>query len=333
MQNKEVAALRDAYARHFPIGAAVSPETLDRHPDLIARQFSSLTAENVMKFEEIHPAEGAYRFEPADKIVKFAEDHRMKLRGHTLVWHNQTPDWVFEGADRSLLIQRLEEHIATVVGRYKGKIHAWDVVNEAITDQGSEPLRDTQWLKIIGKDYISLAFHLARKTDPDAVLFYNDYNTENREKRQKIFNLVKELKESGTPIDAVGLQGHWSVEGPPVEEIENSIVQFASLGVKVQITELDLSFYRENDDEIRYTEPPQELLESQAKRYREIFEMFLRHKDAVTGVTFWGVTDDGSWLNHFPVRHRKNWPLLFDENGEPKSAFRGIVSASESVRK
>jgi len=224
----------------------------------------------------------------------------------------------------------MRAHIETVVSRYKGKIYAWDVVNEAVSDQRGERLRPSKWLDIIGEDFIAKAFEFAHAADPTALLFYNDYNESVPEKREKIYDLVRSLKEQGVPIHGIGLQAHWNLEQPSIDEIREAIERYASLGMKLHITELDVSVFRFEDRRTDLTEPPEELLVRQADRYRQFFRLFKEYSDSIQSVTFWGAADDYTWLDHFPVRGRKNWPLLFDEKHRPKQSFRSVMDAARS---
>ncbi len=329
--------LKDYYKDYFPIGVAVHPRMLDagEEANLILTHFNSMTAENAMKMGPIHPEENRYNWESADKIAEFTVKNGLKLRGHTLCWHNQTPNWFFTDAEgkqvsKEILIARLKKHIFDVVNRYKGAIYAWDVVNEAVPDGGTEIYRKTKFYEIIGEEYIELAFRYAHEADPNAQLFYNDYNTEDKVKREKIYQLVKGLVEKGVPIHGVGLQGHWSLYEPTAQELEESITKFASLGLKVQITELDVSVYpkehasreRKETDKAEFTP---EMNDKQAAHYKMLFEIFRKHKDKITGITFWNLSDRYSWLDNFPVRGRKDFPLLFDQNHQPKKAFWEVV--------
>ena len=330
--------LKDYYKNYFPIGVAVNPRMMQPGPDadFIVAQFSSMTPENAMKMGPIHPEENRYNWRDADAIADFARQHNLKLRGHTLCWHNQTPRWFFTDStgkqvSREVLLARLKQHITDVVGRYKGRIYAWDVVNEAVPDDGNDIYRKSRFYEIIGEDYIEKAFEYAHEADPAAQLFYNDYNTENASKRERIYQLVKKLKDKGVPINGVGLQGHWSIYEPTAQELEASITKFASLGLKVQITELDVSVYpkeharreRKDTDKSEFTP---EMNDKQAAHYKMLFDVFRKHKDNITGVTFWNLSDKSSWLDNFPVPGRKDFPLLFDQNGQPKKAFRGVVT-------
>lgn len=326
----EIPSLQKVYEKYFNIGAAVNLRTIDTQKELLAKQFNSITAENDMKFEELQPVEGQFTFEKADKLAAFAHGSGLKMRGHTLVWHNQTPEWVFQDAHgeeitRDQLLQRMKDHITTVMQRYKGQIYCWDVVNEAVTDEGPELYRKTNWLEIIGTDYIEKAFEYAHEADPDALLFYNDYNESNPEKREKIYQLVKSLVEKGVPIHGVGLQAHWNLENPGIEEIRSAIERYASLGLQLQLTELDVSVFQFDDGRTDLTEPTTEISEKQAERYQQLFQLLRDHRDIITAVTFWGAADDYTWLNDFPVKGRKNWPFLFDENHAPKESFWKVI--------
>jgi len=328
-----VPELRDVFAGYFRIGAAVNPRTLVSSADLLARHFNCITAENEMKFERIHPHEETYAFEDADRLAGFAREHGMKMRGHTLVWHNQTPDWLFEKpggglADKALLYARLKAHIDTVVGRYKSDVFCWDVVNEAVADEGSELLRESKWLRIAGEEFIAKAFEFAHDADPDALLFYNDYNESHPAKREKIVTLVRSLKARGVPIHGVGLQAHWQLRSPPADDIRAAIERYASLGLKLHITELDVSVFEWDDRRADLKSPTAEMMELQERRYEQIFRIFREYSDVIECVTFWGVADDYTWLDHFPVRGRKNWPFLFDERHQPKPSFWKVVNGA-----
>lgn len=328
--NIQIPSLHERYSGLFDIGAAVNLTTIQTQKELLAKHYNSLTAENDMKFERLHPAEDTYDWRAADRIAAFAREHGMKLRGHTLVWHNQTPDWVFESrdgqpADRDTLLARMKTHIDVAVGRYKGQIYGWDVVNEAIEDQGETWLRKTKWLDLIGESYIANAFRFAHEADPSAVLFYNDYNECNPEKRDKIIRLLQTLKEQEVPVHGIGLQGHWNLNGPTLAEIREAIERYAALGLQLQVTELDISVFDFDDGRQDLKQPTDELLERQAERYEQIFALFREYQDAITAVTFWGAADDYTWLDYFPVKNRKNWPLVFDEQHKPKPAFWSIA--------
>ncbi len=344
------ATLRDAYADAFLIGVALNRAVVSgmnaRGAEVAARQFSALTAENDMKWQSIHPNPERYEFRGADAYVEFGEKHKMAVIGHTLVWHSQTPAWVFQGengqpATREVLLKRMREHILTVVGHFKGKIKGWDVVNEAIADGGPAGLRDSPWRRIIGDDFIEQAFRFAHEADPKAELYYNDYGLEDNRKRGHAITLLRGLIQRGVPITGVGTQGHYHLNGPPVAAVEQTIKDFEELGLKVMVTELDVDVLpargptgnadisrREQGGSALNPYPnglPDDMQEKLAKRYGELFEVFLRHRKSLTRVTFWGLDDGNSWLNGFPIRGRTNYPLLIDRKLAPKPAFTAVL--------
>jgi len=288
-----------------------------------------------MKMGPIHPRENRYNWRDADSIVSFAVRNKLKVRGHTLCWHAQTPSWLFtdsagNNVSKEVLLQRLKSHILAVAGRYKGKVYAWDVVNEVIAD-GNDFIRKSKWTEIAGEEFIAKAFEYAHEADPNAVLFYNDYNTEIASKREKIYRLLKGLKEKGVPVQGVGLQAHWSVSSPSREELEESITKFASLGLQIQFTELDISVYagRQGGQLIQNQQRQQqesqftsEMEQKQLEKYKMVFDVFRKHRKHITGVTFWNVSDKYSWLDG---RGRKNFPLLFDQNLQRKKAYAEVV--------
>ena len=328
--------LKDYYKSYFPIGVAVSPNSLKGESGkFIISQFNSITAENAMKMGPIHPTQNRFFWLDADSIVDFGVKNNIKVRGHALCWHEQTPNWIFKNIDgtevsKDSLLNRLKVHINTVVKRYKGKIYAWDVVNEAIGDDNTQLLRNSDWYRICGEDFIIKAFEYAHEADPEAKLFYNDYNTERPEKRERIYKLLKKLVKAGVPINGVGLQGHWSIYEPSEKELAASIKKFASLGLDVQITEMDVSVYKW-EKEKRDLKPGEqqtytaELEKLQTEKYASLFKTLRKYKKNITGVTFWNVSDKYTWLDQYPVKGRKNYPLLFDTNFQPKKAFWEVV--------
>jgi endo-1,4-beta-xylanase len=332
-----VKGLKNYYKNYFPIGASVMPSNLKGDEgELILQQFNSLTPENSMKMAPIHPAENRYNWTDADSIAEFAQRNGLKLRGHTLCWHNQTPPWFFKDSagntvTKEVVLQRLKDHITAVVSRYKGKIYAWDVVNEAVSDKPGEYLRPSPWYQVCGEEYIAKAFEYAHAADPNAVLFYNDYNEINASKREKIYKLVKSLKDAGVPIGGVGLQGHWAINEPSRDQLDSTIKKFADLGLKIQITELDISVYpkehnaRERKPEDADTAFNAEKENKQIEEYKMCFELFRKYRNVISGVTFWNVSDRHSWLDNFPVRGRKDHPLLFDKDLKPKKVFWEVV--------
>jgi endo-1,4-beta-xylanase len=333
----ESKGLKDYYKKYFPIGVAVGPRDLSgAEAGLIIDQFNSITPENAMKMGPIHPKENFYYWKDADSIVNFAQQNGLRVRGHNLCWHNQTPGWLFKDSagnnvTKQVLLKRLKDHITTVVNRYKGKIYAWDVVNEAISDSKDEYLRNSMWYQICGEEYIARAFEYAHEADPNAILFYNDYNEINAVKREKIYKLVKGLKDAGVPINGVGLQGHSAIIEPSKNQLDSTIKRFADLGVQVQITELDISVYpkehnaRERRPEDADTAFTNEKENKQVEIYKMCFEIFRKYRKVITGVTFWNVSDRQSWLDNFPVRGRKDHPLLFDKDMKPKKAYWAVV--------
>lgn len=307
---------------------------------LAARHFNTITPENVMKWEEIHPAPGVYDFDAADRFVEFATANNMHIVAHTLVWHNQTPDWVFvdeDGKDlnRAALLARMEEHIKTVVGRYKGRVHGWDVVNEAFNMDGT--FRESKWYQIIGEDYIRKAFEYAHEADPEAKLYYNDYALENPEKRKGIIEFIKTLQQENVPVTGIGSQSHLSLNNmPTAADIEQKILDFHHLGLEFMITELDINVLpparvgdrlRLNTD-IYKESLPAEIEQKLAEAYKDLFRIYLKHSDKISRVTLWGVSDAGSWLNYLPLE-RKNYPLLFNYDNKPKAAFFAIVDVAK----
>ena len=329
--------LKDYYSNYFPVGVAVAPNSFEGDSkELILNQFNSMTPENVMKMGEIHPEKDRFNWEPADKIARFAKENNLKMRGHALVWHQQTGPWIFKAENgnasvsKQELLKRMKTHIDSVVSRYKGTIYAWDVVNEAISDDSTEFLRASEWYKIAGEDFLIKAFEYAHEADPDAKLFYNDYNAIIPEKRDRIYKLLKMLVDRDVPIDGVGIQGHWSIYGPSEEELRKAIDMYASLGLDVQITELDVSLYPwEKEQRALKTgesdEFTDELQQKQIDAYKMFFKVFRDYQDVLTGVTFWNISDRHTWLDKYPVEGRKNYPLLFDEDYKPKKAYWNVI--------
>ena len=300
-----------------------------------------------MKWMNIHPQKDHYNFEHSDKFVDLAESNHMFAVGHTLVWHKQLAPWVLKSddggeIDSAELIRRIKGHIQTIVGRYKGKVKGWDVVNEALEEDGS--LRKSEFLKIAGPDYIARAFQFARHADPTAQLYYNDFNLANPAKRDGAIRLIKDLQRMGIRIDGVGMQAHWGLKYPSLEQIEDAITKFAGLGVQVMFTELDISVLPapsrkpsadvsnrfENTPELDpYVKGlPDSVQHQLADRYAAIFKLFARHADKISRVTFWGLHDGVSWKNNFPVRGRTDYALLFDRQLKPKEAFRAVIDVA-----
>ncbi len=340
--------LREAYRPYFHVGVAVNPgnyaATKPVEAGLVSKHFNAITSENHMKWGLIHPRPDVFDFTESDRMVDFALKNDMFITGHTLVWHSQTPRWVFEDEDgkpltRDALLARMRDHILTVVGYYKGRVQSWDVVNEALNEDGT--LRDSPWTRIIGDDFIEKAFQYAHEADPDAELYYNDYLLEVPEKCAGAIRIVKRLQAAGCRIDGVGIQGHMHLEGPSVEAQEASILAIAATGVKAMITELDVDVLpgtkgwgnadiqrQEAQDPAfnPYTAGlPDEVQQQLAERYAELFRMYLKHSDVITRVTIWGLNDGNSWLNGFPIRGRTNHALLFDRDNKAKPALAKLL--------
>ncbi|NLO08808.1 MAG: endo-1,4-beta-xylanase [Clostridiales bacterium] len=316
--------LKDKYKDYFKIGAAVNYRTVDTHKDLLIKHFNSITCENETKYDNLQKEENNYSFDHADRILGFAKDNNMFMRGHTFVWHNQTPDWVFKDATRDILLDRMKNHMTHVGKRYEKDFYCWDVVNEAIEDKGHMFYRKSPWIDIIGEDFMDLAFTYAKEILPEADLYYNDYNESNFPKRDKIYRAVKDMLDRGVPVDGIGLQCHWNIYSPSMDDFKRAMEQYAKLGIKIQVTEMDISLYEFKDDS-KLDKPSSELISRQTALYREGFKILRDYKDIVDTVTLWGVADDETWLDYFPVKDRKNWPLLFDEAHEPKEALYAIM--------
>ena len=388
LSTKAADALKDVFKDHFIVGTAVnrsmvtgrtfrrSSEQLAKDVALVKEHFNQITAENDMKWALIHPREGkeGYDFAPADAFVNFGVSNKMYLVGHTLVWHSQTPNWVFAGtnppptnvtaalnantnaqgtnqvrrggfgggfarytgprASREELLQRMREHIHTVVGRYKGKIKSWDVVNEAIADgPGTNILRNSLWLEIIGPDYIAKAFQFAHEADPDAILRYNDYGLENPAKRKKLITLIKELQAQKVPVHAIGSQAHVNVS-TTFETMDQALAEMATLDLPIHITELDVNSATGGQrgfgaDVSANASATQGGLVSDADKklaeaYAGIFRAFLKHRDSVKMVTFWGANDANSW-------RAQGKPLLFDGDSKPKPAFEAVIAEARKA--
>lgn len=335
-QTTPAVTLKEKYASYFTMGVAISPRAL-RTPErqLIETQFSGVTAENAMKMGPIHPRADRFNWAAADSVVAFATARNMAVRGHTLVWHSQTPDWLFKGeGDQQVikeeLLKRIKAHIDSVVGRYKGRVFAWDVVNEAISDQKEEFYRPSLFYQICGEEYIQKAFEWAHAADPSALLFYNDYNETDPVKRGKIIKMVNELRAKGVPIHGIGLQAHWSIFSPSAELLEQTLSDFSKTGLTLHITELDVSVYKKegrreripSDSLTAYT-PEREAM--QTEMYQRAFAAFRKYRAFIRSVTFWNISDRYSWLDNFPIRGRKDHPLLFDAALQPKKSFGAVM--------
>jgi endo-1,4-beta-xylanase len=345
--------LSEAFKDDFYIGAALSLDQISgKEPAAMAvveKQFNSITPENILKWEEVHPKPDQYNFEASDRYVAFGEKNQMRIIGHTLVWFHQTPDWVFQDEagkpiGRDALIQRMKDHIFTVMGRYRGRIHGWDVVNEAFLPDGS--WRKSKWHEILGEDYVARAFEFARQADPMAELYYNEYDLELAPKRESVIRLIQGLQAKGIRVDGIGVQGHWFLEYPRREEIEGQLEALAAIGPKLMITELDVGvlpycpFDIKRVDISSFDEAKQKSLNPYAnglsdpaqrdlaRRYAELFSIFRKHRDKIGRVTFWGVHDGQSWRNYWPITGRTDYPLLFDRRCQPKAALDAVIQAA-----
>jgi len=347
---EDIPSLKEVLKESFTIGAAVELKHLEGyHSDLLKKHYNYIVAENVMKPDAIQPEEGNFNWDNADKIFDYAEENNMKVRYHTLVWHEQVPRWFFldedgnemveetdpekREANKELLLERMETHIKTIIQRYGDKVDSWDVVNEVIDPNGPNGLRESEWYQITGTEYIKQAFIVAREelnkcgeVGQNAKLCINDFNTHEPAKRDALYNLVEELLDEGVPVDAVGHQMHINIKYPAVDLIGQSIEKFAQLGLDNQITELDVSVYTDNIT--AYEVVPEELILIQGYRYKEIFDEFRRLDEYISNVTFWGIADDHSWLHNRPIT-RRDAPFPFDEQLQAKPAFWGIVDPSK----
>jgi endo-1,4-beta-xylanase len=355
-QKNTATTLKDAYREAFKMGtsvhAGITSGRLAEATALVKEHYNTVTIENAMKAALINPEPGKYNFAPADEFVEFGKNNNMFIVGHTLVWHNQTPDWFFNDENskpksQEAVKERLHEHIKTVAGRYAGKVHAWDVVNEQIGEDGK--YRPTTWVNGVGNGdtLIKLAFKYAQLYAPNTELYYNDFNAWRPEKRDGIVRLVKMLQKEGIRIDGVGIQGHWGLNFPKKEYIEAAIDAYAACGIKVMITELDvdvLPLTREGqiigqgmahpqfqlEEWKAYLDPyrnglPPEVQKQLTDRYAELFGIFYQKRDKIDRVTFWGVSDGMNWKNGYPIPNRTNYPLLFDRAYKPKPAFDAVM--------
>jgi endo-1,4-beta-xylanase len=348
--------LKDAFRNDFLIGTALSPRVFDALDTtdvrIVRTQFNAITPENVLKWEEVHPRAGVYEFGPPDHFVAFGERNGMTIIGHTLVWHSQVPEWVFQDSagkplTRDALLARMKDHIQHVMGRYKGRIKGWDVVNEALNEDGT--MRQSPWYRIIGDDFVIKAFQYAHEVDPAAELYYNDYNLATPAKRDSAIALAKRVRAAGIPIAAINSQDHHKLDAntPSAALVDSMFTAIAAAGFHANVTELDVDVLpramRENTADVSaraqmtaagnpYTAGlPDSVQQQLARRYAELFAVYEKHRDVIDRITFWGVTDATSWLNGFPVRGRTNHPLLFDRQGRAKPAFDAVLQAAAKV--
>lgn len=355
-QNNDKYTLKNAFGDKLHIGVAMNLNQIQGHDtmamSIIEKQFNSIVAENCMKSMFLQPQEGRFFFDDADKFVDFGEKHNMHIIGHTLIWHSQAPQWFFsdekgEDVSREVLIDRMRKHITTVVSRYKGRVKGWDVVNEAIMEDGS--YRKSKFYKIIGEEFIPLAFQFAHEADPEAELYYNDYNEWYKGRRSTILNLIKSFKDKNIRIDAIGMQGHIGLDSPSLHEYESTIEAYYNEGVKVMITELDLTalpspwgmMSANITDTVAYQKQmnpypdglPQDVMTKWEDRFTDFFRLFLKHHDKIDRITMWGLSDIDSWKNDFPVKGRTDYPLLFDRNFKEKPVLKKIIELVNSELK
>lgn len=344
-----VVSLKDAFDGKFYIGTALNGgHVTDQDTGtirVIKHQFNAIVAENCMKSEEVQPEEGQFDFSLADQFVAFGEQNNMLINGHTLIWHSQAPKWFFvdsvgNDVSREVLIARMKNHISTVVGRYKGRVKTWDVVNEAILDDGS--WRQSKFYQIIGEDFVKLAFQFAHEADPDAELYYNDYSMAKPDKRAGVVSMIQKLQADSVHVDGIGMQGHLGLSDPDINDFEQSLLAFSDLGVKVMVTELDITVLPspQNNgganvaDNFEYQQKmnpypdglPDSVIQAFNDRYLSIFKLLTRHQDKIDRVTLWGVNDGQSWRNSWPIVGRTDYPLLFDRNNQSKSVVADIVA-------
>lgn len=339
-----VSSLKETFKRDFFIGTALNPPQIEEKIPgaavLIPQHFNAITPENIMKAEVIHPEWNTYNFEMPDKLVAYAKKHNMVVNGHTLIWHSQLPPFIRRVKDADSVRLFFNDHINTITRRYDGQIYSWDVVNEALNEDGT--MRKSIFLEKLGDDFVVEAFRLAEKAAPNTKLYYNDYNIEQPRKRAGAIDLIKKVQNAGVRIDGVGIQGHWHIDHLPLKEIEKTIQEFSALGIDVMFTELDISVLPNPRDVVGADVNQRALYEAKlnpykdglpdsvqtklAKSYEVLFRLFLKYKDKISRVTFWGVDDGHTWLNGFPVRGRTNHPLLFDREYKPKPAFYNVIA-------
>ena len=344
--------LKEVFKDKYLIGTALNKDQIEgKDPQslkIALEQFNVITPENILKWERVHPKPGVYNLGPADSLIELCQKNNISIIGHTLVWQNQTPKWVFEDADgkpasRDTLLQRLKDHIFTVVGRYKGKILGWDVVNEAFDEEGN--MKKSNWMNIVGDDYMQKAFEWAHEADPSAELYYNDYNMCYKGKRKAVVKVVTDFKAMGIPIHGIGLQGHWGMDYPPIDELKESIEAYAATGLNVMVTELELDMLPDpgigpganinlSYEAKKEFDPwpdglPDSMQVKVAERYAEFFSIFNDYSKSISRITLWGVHDGQSWRNYWPIQGRTAYPLLFDRNFQPKKAFYEVIKTAQ----
>jgi endo-1,4-beta-xylanase len=347
-QNTTTPSLKEIFKNDFFIVTAINSQQIEEKnlaaDKLIKQQFNAVTPENIMKAEVIEPAWNKFSFDLADKLVDYAQKNNLKVNAHNLIWHSQLPAFMHHMQSADSVKQYFKNHITTVASRYDGKVYSWDVVNEALNEDGT--LRNSIFLQKLGDNYIVEAFRLAQKASPHSKLYYNDYNIEQPKKRAGTVALIKKIQAAGVRIDGVGIQGHWKAGNVPLNDIEESIKDFSALGIEVMFTELDLSVlpnpWENTTADVSATSKgnskmnpyanglPDSVQQKLTKSYTDLFKLFMKYKKDISRVTFWGVNDGQSWLNNWPVRGRTNYPLLFDKNFKPKPAFYSVIAIAKS---
>lgn len=345
----KIASLKTVFKNDFLIGTALNAVQIEeKEPNaaaLVPQQFNAVTPENIMKAAIIHPGWDKYNFDLADKLVGYGKKYKIKINAHTLIWHSQLPVFMRNIKDADSVKQYFTNHINTIAARYNGKVFSWDVVNEALNEDGT--MRKSVFLDKLGPDFVTDAFRLAEKASPNAELYYNDYNNEQPKKRVGCIGLIKKIQAAGVRIDGVGIQGHWRAYSIPLKEIEESIIEYSKLGIKVMFTELDLGVLPNPWDgdaadvnmKATYSAKmnpyanglPDSMEVKLTKGYEDLFKLFLKHKDKISRVTFWGVNDGQSWLNNWPIKGRVNYPLVFDRNFKIKPAFNAVIALKNNL--
>lgn len=322
IEKMENITIKDNYKECFLVGNIYTPASLEsKNKELLLEQFNAITPENLMKPENMQPVEGNFEYMRSDEMVVFAKENNLSITGHTLVWHQQTPAWMASDVTRDEAIEQLKSHITTIVSKYKGEIMSWDVVNEVIADGVTLPqdgdwtkcLRETKWLEAIGPEYISMAYTFAKEADPNAKLYYNDYNLNVKEKADIAYAMIKDLREQGVPIDGIGMQAHYDIN-TTVESVKNSLEKFSKLGIEISITELDISVHN-----VSFPGLTEKQEKNQAILYAKLFVLFKEYKDSIERVTFWGALDNFSW-------RKEKYPCLYNATYKPKEAYYAVAN-------
>lgn len=322
--------LKDVFKKDFLVGVSLNPRNVRNanEKDLVRKEFNSVTCENAMKPGELHPSPNEWKWEEADRIANFCRQNGIKMRGHCLVWHNQFAEWMYYDdkggfVDKETFYARLKDHIQTVMNRYKDITYCWDVVNEAMSDSGENPYRESKLYQLCGDEFIAKAFQFAREADPKAILFYNDYNETNPRKSKNIYEMVLRMRSEGVPIDGIGMQGHYNIYGPDAKELEDALTLYAPLVEHIHITELDVRINKEMGGQLKFSKEGASVNDTiqalHAQQYERLFKSFRKFHDKIDCVTFWNLHDGCSWLGE------KNYPLLFDAALQPKPAYYRLI--------